>query len=87
MTADTKIWFALAIWAIAAFALSWFCKKAWKVYWGSVILSIPVIAFSIYLEGPIEMGGIVHTLCAGIYPLGLFYLLRWIRSSRKNGLK
>jgi hypothetical protein len=84
MTNNTKILIAFGLWFFAAFLLSWFCKKAWHVYLGSAVLFIPAIAYDMYLEGPVEMGGIVHVLCAGIYPLGLFYFLRWIRKNRNS---
>jgi hypothetical protein len=33
-----------------------------------------------YYRGPIEMGGIIHAFCGGIYGVLAFHFSRWLRS-------
>lgn len=75
---ETTEWVLIAVWAIGSLALSWFVRRGFFVYFASVALAVPAISYSTIGYGPLEMGGIFHTLAAGVYSL-LFHCFfqRW----------
>lgn len=73
------------LWAIGSLLLSWFVHRCFYVYIGSVALSAPAIAYSMVGYGLLPMGGILHALAAGVYPLPVHYLFQRMQLRRRNG--
>jgi hypothetical protein len=72
-----------ALWAVGSLLLAWFVRRRFYVYLSSVALSAPAITYSMVCDGPLEMGGIIHALCAGVYVLPFNYFFQRYRNYRK----
>jgi len=69
--------------AVAAFVvIAWFLRRRFYVYFGSVALSAPAIGYSMIGYGILEMGGIFHALCAGVYAMPFHYFFQRSRQRR-----
>ncbi len=76
---DTVEWTLLGVWAVGSLLLAWFVPRRFYVYFGSVGLSVPAIAYSAIGYGLPEMGGVLHALCAGVYALVFQYFFQRFR--------
>jgi hypothetical protein len=75
--------FALfCVWAGGSLLLAWFIRRRLFVYFGSVALSAPAIAYSMVGYGFLEMGGILHALLAGVYVLPFHYFFQRSRAHK-----
>ena len=74
----------VAFWATFSLVLAWFVRRRFYVYFASVALSAPAIGYSMVGYGYLEMGGIFHALCAGVYSLPFHYFFQRLR---QRGLK
>ena len=74
--------FLVVLWAVGSLALAWFVRRRFYVYFGSVALSAPFLSYSMVVDGPLEMGGILHALCAGIYVLPFHYFFQRYRKHK-----
>ena len=81
---STVEWFLVGVWAIGPLALAWFVRRRFYVYFGSVGLSAPAIAYSMVGYGLLEMGGILHALCAGVYSLPFHYFFQRFRLRKQQ---
>lgn len=63
-------------WFLGTLVVSFFVRRARVAFGLSALLFIPEIAYTIFKIGSIEMLGIVHLICAGLYGLVMFYLIR-----------
>ena len=79
---STVEWFLIAVWAIGSLAIAWFVRRRLYAYLGSVGLSAPAIGYSMVGYGLLEMGGVLHGLCAGLYALPFHYLFQRFRLRR-----
>jgi hypothetical protein len=79
---NTVQWLLLGVWAIGSLLLAWFVRRRFYVYFGSVALSAPTISYSMLGYGFMEMGGILHVLCAGVYALPFHYFFQRSRQRR-----
>jgi hypothetical protein len=70
------------IWAFGSLLLSWFARRLFYVYCGSVALSAPMIGSSMVGYGLLPMGGIIHGLCAGLLLLPFHFLVQRFRTRR-----
>ena len=52
-----------------------------------ILFTAAFVGCCMYYQGPVEMGGIIHALCGGLYGVLMFYFFRWLRSRsrRVNG--
>ncbi len=66
----------LLIWVFAVIVLAVTSSKGRTVYWLSVVLAIPGVFISQKEYGLLPMAGILHAFAAGIYPFGLFLVVR-----------
>ena len=71
------------VWAIGSLVVAWNVRRRFYVYFGSVALSAPAIAYSMVGFGFLEMGGILHALCAGIYALPFHYFFQRLRLRKR----
>lgn len=69
----------VGIWAVGSLALAWWVRRRRYAYFGAVALSVPAIAHSTVENGMLEMGGILHALCAGLYALPFHCLFQRCR--------
>lgn len=70
-------------WVVTCVIIAWKFKHPMYVYIISTILAgIPII-YSQQVHGILEVGGLFHILCAGLYPLGLHYLFSHIKSLKR----
>ncbi len=77
-------WMILLCWMILAVILAYKIESPKIVYWISVLLAAAGVFYIQYTTHHyMEMGGIFHALIAGLYPLLLFYLFRYIKHARK----
>lgn len=77
------ITFALMIgWGMGSLVLAWFEPRLRYLYWGSVSLATPGIAYDMLGHGPLVMGGAFHALVTGVYAIPFWYLFRRIRRRR-----
>jgi hypothetical protein len=81
---STVLGILVGVWAIGSLVLAWFVRRRFYVYFGSVALSAPAIAYSMVGYGLLEMGGILHALCAGVYALPFHYFFQRIRLRRQQ---
>jgi hypothetical protein len=70
------------IWIVGSLLLAWFVRRRFYVYFGSVALAAPAIAYSMYGYGILEMGGILHALLDGLLPLPFHYFFQRFRSRK-----
>ncbi|MGA2747926.1 MAG: hypothetical protein ABSG59_04040 [Verrucomicrobiota bacterium] len=75
-----------AVWVFGSLVLAWFEPRVRFAYLGSVALSAPGISYSMLGYGVLEMGGLLHPLCAGVIVLPIHYLFQRIRAGRKQPL-
>lgn len=74
----------LGIWMIGSALLAWYVRSVLYAYIGSVVLSIPLIGYSMALSGLLPMGGIFHALCAGIYVLPIHVICQRYIKKKSN---
>ncbi len=79
---STVQWLLFGVWAVGSLVFAWFVRRRFYAYFGSVALSAPAIGYSMIGYGFLEMGGILHALCAGVYVLPFHYFFQ--RSRRKR---
>ncbi|MDB6128924.1 MAG: hypothetical protein JWM04_31 [Verrucomicrobiales bacterium] len=64
------------IWVVTSCLLAWRLATPSKVYAASALaFSVPCF-YTQHVHGFLEMGGLFHIACAGVYPVGLFYIRR-----------
>ena len=81
-------WMILLIWMVLTIVLVYRVKSPKIVYWISVLLAAIGIFYIQYTSHHyMEMAGILHVLIAGLYPLLLFYLFRYIQTCREKNNK
>ena len=76
-------------WGVASIFLAGCESRLSRVYWGSVVLAAPGIAYSMLGWGFLEAGGILHALMSGVYAIPfwlLFQRLRKWKGARKAEL-
>ena len=71
-----------AIWAVGSLVMAWFVRRRLHLYFGSVLLAVPAVAYSMIGYGLLEAGGVVHVLAAGVYALPFHYFFKKIRNPR-----
>lgn len=81
---STVEWVLIALWAIVSLLLAWFVRRRSYVYFGSVALSAPAIGYSMIGYGFLEMGGILHALCAGVYAMPFHYFFQRSRQRKSE---
>lgn len=69
-------------WAIISTYLAYKLKNPKAVYWLSVLLASIWVFYFQYVYYPMEMGGIFHALVAGLYPLLLFHVFKYLKKIR-----
>ena len=69
-------------WGLATVGLAGYEARLSRVYWGSVALAIPGIAYSMIGWGLLEFGGIFHALMAGIYAIPFWLLFQRLRKRK-----
>lgn len=74
----------LGIWMIGSSLLAWYVRSVLYAYIGSVVLSTPLIGYSMALYGLLPMGGILHALCAGIYVLPIHFICQRYIKKKSN---
>ncbi len=74
----------LAIWMIGSLFLGWYVPRLFYAYIGSVVLSAPLIGYSMVRYGLLPMGGILHALCAGIYVLPIHFICHRYIKKKSN---
>ncbi len=75
------------VWGATSGVLAWKLASPLKVYVVSALLfSVPCF-YTQHVHGFLEMGGLFHIACAGLYPVGLFYIRRWLRRRGGRGRK
>ncbi len=71
------------VWAIGSLVIAWYVRRRLYAYFGSVALSAPAIGYSMVGYGLLEMGGMLHALCAGIYALPFHYFFQRFRLRKR----
>ena len=77
----------VVVWAAGSLLLAWFVRRRFQAYIYSVVLSVPMIGYSMAVDGPLEMGGIVHVLCCGVYVLPFHYFFQRYRLHRQQRIQ
>jgi hypothetical protein len=72
----------MVAWCLASVWLTACEKRLSRVYWGSVSLSVPGIAYSMLGWGLLEFGGVIHALMAGVYAIPFWILFNARRTRR-----
>jgi hypothetical protein len=70
-------------WVILSVYLAYKLISPKAVYWLSVLLASICVFYFQYAYYFMEMGGILHTFIAGLYPLLIFIYFRYFKN-RKN---
>jgi len=70
--------------AIASIILAACEPRLRYVYWGSVVLAAPGISYGMLSPAPIEMGGFVHALMAGVFAVPFWYLFDYLRKRKRE---
>lgn len=76
--------FLLVAWLVIVIAIALRVSSGWRVYWLSVILSLPSVIWSQVEYELLPMAGAIHVAIAGLYPLLLFKLAGRIRRRTKS---
>ena len=71
-------------WAVGSLLLAWFVWRRHLVYIGSVVLSAPMIGYSMVGYGELPMGGVIHAICAGLFALPFHYFFQRFRVRRMD---
>jgi hypothetical protein len=70
----------VVVWLVGSLAIAWFARRRLHVYAASVALVAPAVWYSTLRHGPLEMGGILHALAAGVYVLPFHYFFQRFRA-------
>ena len=72
--------FLAVVWGFGSLVLAWFEPRPQFVYFGSIALATPAISYSMLGYGLLEMGGILHAICAGLFALPFHHLFKRSRA-------
>ena len=78
------MWVLLGLWAGVSFLIAWFVRRRLFAYFGAVAVAVPVIAYASLGPGSMESGGVLQTLCTGIYVLPFHYYFQRFRNYRRR---
>lgn len=81
---NTAQWVLWGVWAVGSLALAWSIHRPFYIYFGSVGLSAPAIGYSMVGYGLVEMGGIIHALCAGMFAVLFHFIFQRFKSGRQQ---
>jgi len=75
---------AFITWVVLSVVFAWRFKKPRHVFFVSAGLATIGIALSTYRQGPLDGGGIIHIICAGLIAVVFFYAFKAIRSPKNR---
>jgi MFS-type transporter involved in bile tolerance (Atg22 family) len=81
---DTIGFLVLSIWMVGSALLASYVRSVFYAYIGSVVLSTPLIGYSMALNGLLPMGGILHALWAGIFVLPIHFICQRYIKKKSN---
>ena len=75
---------ALALWVIFVMTSAALVRRTIFAFLLGVLFTAAVVGYCMYYQGLVEMGGILHAICGGIFELVAFqvFAFRRLRSSR-----
>ena len=71
---------ALALWLLFVGVSAAIVRRALFAFVLGVLFTAGFVGYCMYYQGPVEMGGIIHALCGGVYGVLAFHFIRWLRS-------
>jgi CHASE2 domain-containing sensor protein len=75
---------AFITWVVLSVIFAWRFKKPRHVFFVSAGLATVGIALTTYRQGPLDGGGIIHIICAGLIGVAFFYAFKAIRSPKNR---
>ena len=74
---------ALGVWIVLVVAFAVVVRRALFAFLLGVLFTGAFVGgYCMFYQGPVEMGGIIHTLFGGFYGVLMFHSVRWLRSRR-----
>jgi hypothetical protein len=71
---------ALGLWAVLLTASVAVVRRALFAFMFGVLFTGAFVAYCVHYQGPVEMAGVIHGFCGGIYGVLVFHLILWLRS-------
>jgi hypothetical protein len=71
---------ALGLWLVFVTVSAAVVRRALFAFLLGVLFTAAFVGYCMCYQGPVEMGGIVHALCGGVYGVLAFQFIRWLRS-------